>query len=322
MMRLFYKAKNLSPVKTFAFYCTAIIFLLFFTGINNVSAKTQPDKHLKIGASEIEVFFAPGVGGEGYAASQQEILEWIDRSAKAVVDYFHGFPVKNLSISINDGAGARVDGTSYHGENPLITISINRGMTAEFLFDDWVMVHEMVHLSFPPVNRRHNWLLEGLATYVEPIVRVRAGIMKEENAWSWLIKGTPQGLPKAGDKGLDNTPTWGRKYWGGAVFFVLADIEIHKQTNNKFGIEHALRAIQAAGGSMQLENNWEVRKALAIADKATGTKILMTLYEQMKDKPVMTDLATIWRELGVSLKDTNIIYNDAAPLAAIRRSIY
>jgi predicted metalloprotease with PDZ domain len=195
-------------------------------------------------------------------------------------------------------------------------------MTKEFLFDDWVMVHEMVHLSFPPVKRRHYWLLEGLANYVEPIVHVRAGIMKEESAWRWLINGTPQGLSKAGGQGLDNTPSWGRKYWGGALFFVLADITIHKQTNNEFVIEHALRAIQAAGGSMQLENDWAVSRALAIGDKATGTKILMTLYEQMKDKPVMTDLAAIWRELGVSLIGTSIIYNDAAPLATIRRSIY
>ena len=211
---------------------------------------------------------------------------------------------------------------AYHGEKPSIVISINSSMSAKFLFDDWVIVHEMVHLAFPPVNRRHNWLLEGLATYVEPIVRVRAGIMKEEKAWRWLINGTPQGLPKTGDKGLDNTLTWGRKYWGGAVFFVLADIEIHKQTKNKFGIEHALRAINAEGGSMQLENDWEVSKALLIGDKATGTKVLMSLYEQHKDKSVMTDLAAVWKQLGVSQIGSSIIYNDTAPLSAIRRSIY
>ena len=321
-MRLLSIAINSAPAKTFSFHFAVLILVLFLGGISNASAKTLPDKLLKIGGAEIEVFFAPGVADEAYAASQEEIIEWIERSAKAVVDYFHVFPVKNLNIRITDGAGARVGGTSYPGATPFITISINQAMTKEFLFDDWVMVHEMVHLSFPPLKRRHYWLLEGLATYVEPIVRVRAGIMKEDNAWRWLINGTPQGLPKAGDKGLDNTPTWGRKYWGGAVFFFLADIAIHKQTNNKFGIEHALRAIQAAGGSMQLEMDWEVSKALAIGDKATGTKVLMTLYKQMKDKPVITDLAVIWKELGVSLKGTEVVYNNAALSAKIRKSIY
>jgi hypothetical protein len=163
--------------------------------------------------------------------------------------------------------------------------------------------------------------LEGLATYIEPIVRVRAGIMPEEKAWRWLIKGTPQGLPKAGDRGLDNTPTWGRKYCGGAVFFLLADIQIHQQTNNKYGIEHALQAIQAAGGSMQLEHNWPVTKALAIGDKATGTHVLMTLYNSMKDRAVQTDLNAIWKNLGVSLNSDRITFNDNSPQAKLRKSL-
>ena len=40
----------------------------------------------------------------------------------------------------------------------------------------------------------------------------------------------PKGLPQAGDQGLDNTGTWGREYWGGAMFCLLADIEIRKAT--------------------------------------------------------------------------------------------
>ena len=49
------------------------------------------------------------------------------------------------------------------------------------------------------------------------------------------MKSMPFGLPKEGDKGLDYTHTWGRTYWGGAIFCLLADIEIRQQTNNKNG---------------------------------------------------------------------------------------
>lgn len=321
LMRINSKVVSLAPAKNFSCHFATLIVLLWLGGFNNAFAITPPDKLLKIGGAEIEVFFAPGVAGEGYAANHRDVIEWIERSANAVVDYFQVFPVKNLAISIDDGAGARVGGTAYHGKNPLLSIRINRRMSADFLYDDWVMVHEMVHLSFPPLRRSHNWLLEGLATYVEPIVRVRAGIMKEEKAWRWLINGTPQGLPKAGDQGLDYTPTWGRKYWGGAVFFLLADIQIHQQTNNKYGIEHALQAIQAAGGSMQLENSWPVTKALAIGDKATGTNVLVTLYEQMKNKPVMTDLGAIWKNLGVSLSRGSISFDDNASQSSLRKSL-
>ena len=57
----------------------------------------------------------------------------------------------------------------------------------------------------------------------------------------------PKGLPAAGDRGLDYTPTWGRTYWGGALFCLLADIDIRKRTSNRFGLQDALRAIVAAG---------------------------------------------------------------------------
>ncbi|MGK0272880.1 MAG: hypothetical protein ACI88H_003556 [Cocleimonas sp.] len=136
-----------------------------------------------------------------------------------------------------------------------------------------------------------------------------------------MIKGTPQGLPESGNQGLDNTPTWGQRYWGGAIFFLVADIRIHQQSNNKFGIEHALRAIQREGGSMQLEENWEVVKALSIGDKATGTNILVTLYNKMKDKAVMTDLNAIWKDLGVSYQNKKISYDDTAKSVDLRQSL-
>lgn len=279
-------------------------------------------KTFTIGGAEIDVYFDPGVAEGNYKLNKDQILTWIETSAKAVTTYFHRFPVKNLSLTIKDGARNRVDGSAYHGKQPFIIINLRESFDEKTLANDWVMVHEMVHLAFPPVKRRHHWLLEGLATYVEPIVRVRAGLLKEDKAWEWLIKGTPQGLPKAGNKGLDNTPTWGQRYWGGAIFFLVADMRIHQQTNNKLGIEHALLEIQRKGGSMQLDENWEVRKALSIGDKATGTNVLVTLYDEMRDKAVMTDLPAIWKELGVSWDGSKITYDETANSIKLRNSIY
>ena len=61
-----------------------------------------------------------------------------------------------------------------------------------------------------------------------------------------MVDGMPQGLPAAGDQGLDNTHIWGRTYRGGAMFCLLADIEIRKQTGNAKGLLDALRAINRA----------------------------------------------------------------------------
>lgn len=302
-------------LSTITFSCIVIL-------TTQTTSALAADKTLHIGGAKIEIDFTPGVAEHAYKLNRQQVIAWIERSANAVTQYFKRFPVKTLNMSITDGARDRVNGVAYHGSEPLVVINIRPSFDETTLAKDWVMVHEMVHLSFPPVHRRHLWLLEGLATYVEPITRVRAGLLTEDKAWEWLIKGTPQGLPEAGNKGLDNTPTWGQRYWGGAIFFLVADRRIHQQTNNKFGIEHALRAIQHDGGSMQLEHNWEVLEALSIGDQATGTKVLVNLYKEMRDKAVMTDLDSIWKSLGVSLEGNKIIYDDTAVEAELRRSIF
>src|SRR5260370_11557077 len=90
---------------------------------------------------------------------------------------------------------------------------------------------------------------EGIDTYVEPIVRAYVGRLTCEQVWGDMVRDMPQGLPEAGDQGLDNTRTWGRTYWGGAIFCLLADIGIRKHTGNAKGLQDALRAINRAGGT-------------------------------------------------------------------------
>ena len=114
-----------------------------------------------------------------------------------------------------------------------ITIAVGRASSASDFAEDWVLTHEMVHLAFPSVPEEHHWIEEGSATYVEPIARARTGDLSPEKVWGDLVDGLPKGLPQAGDRGLDFTPTWGRTYWGGALFCLLADIEIRKRTETR-----------------------------------------------------------------------------------------
>ena len=104
-----------------------------------------------------------------------------------------------------------------------------------------------------------------------------------------MMRDMKQGLPKPGDRGLDGTPTWGRIYWGGAIFCLIADIEIRKRTGNKAGLQQALRAIADAGGT--IEHDWPIVRIFSVGDAATGTTILADLYEKMGTKPYAPDLS-------------------------------
>src|ERR1043166_555637 len=279
-------------------------------------AGAQDKDQLDIGGGRIDVIFSSAPA----APLRKLILAWVASSARAVTVYYEQFPVSHLQLRVRffDGHGVR-GGRTTGWDGPLISIAVGRSSTAAYFSEDWVLTHEMVHLAFPSVPDQHHWIEEGSATYVEPIARARAGDLTPEKVWGDLIDGLPQGLPQRGDRGLDFTPTWGRTYWGGALFCLLADIEIRKRTGNKRGLEEPFRAIRKAGGT--IESEWPLTRALEIGDRAIGLPVLRELYEKMKATPAPVDLNALWKELGVERRNGKTTFDDGAPLAAIRKAI-
>ncbi|MFT3764650.1 MAG: hypothetical protein QM820_03895 [Minicystis sp.] len=103
------------------------------------------------------------------------------------------------------------------------------------------------------------------------------------------------------------------------MFWLLGDIEIRKRTGNARSIDDALRAVSRAGGNVA--ERWDLDRALAIADEAAGAPTLRPLRARLGSAPVRVDLAALWRSLGVSLAGGRVVYDDGAPLAAIRKGI-
>src|SRR3989442_4715497 len=132
--------------------------------------------------------------------------------------------------------------------------------------------------------------------------------------WSELIRDVPEAWPEPGDEGLDNAHTWGRTYWGGALFCLLADVEIHRRTKNRKGLEDALRGILSAGGDIR--QDWDLKKALRVGDRATAVSVLTPLYDKMKDQPGGADLAALWKQLGVERERNRAVFRHDLPLAA------
>jgi predicted metalloprotease with PDZ domain len=182
-----------------------------------------------------------------------------------------------------------------------------------------MLTHEMVHLTFPSVSEDHHWIEEGIASYVEPFARMQAGNLQATRVWGDMMRDMWQGLPREGDEGLDRTHTWASTYWGGALFCLMADVKIRQQTKNKKGLQDALRGIMNAGGNVA--QDWDLRRALQVGDKATGTHVLEELYERMRDKPLPVDLDSLWKQLGVERQDGITRFREDAPWAPIRRSI-
>lgn len=197
---------------------------------------------------------------------------------------------------------------------------VGHAVRPEPLARDWRMTHEFVHVGTPGMIRRHDWLGEGLATYLEPLARLARGKIEREEVWGDLVKSLPLGQPEDGDEGLDRTPTWGRKYWGGALFCLLADVEAHRRTHNQRSLVDAIRAIHGAGGTVSAR--WTMERFIEVGDGAIGAPVLAELYAKHAEHPVRVDLEALFRDLGVvSGPGRRITFDDAAPLADVRRAI-
>jgi hypothetical protein len=289
----------------------AMIWLVFGS-----RTAAQDNAQLEIGGGKIDVIFSSAPA----EPLRDLVLRWVASSARAVTVYYEQFPVSHLQIRLRffEGRGVR-GGRTTGWDGPAIAIAVGWSSSASDFTEDWVLTHEMVHLAFPSVPEEHHWIEEGSATYIEPIARARAGDLTPEKIWGDLVDGLPKGLPRPGDRGLDFTPTWGRTYWGGALFCLLADIEIRKRTRNKKGLEDALRAILKAGGT--IESDWPIARTLEIGDGGTGVPVLRELYEKMKATPAPVDLSALWKELGVERRGGKIKFDSKAPRAAIRTAI-
>jgi hypothetical protein len=276
---------------------------------------------LKIGDSVLQVDFANG----SMDLTTDQVLKHIHDAAEAIATYYGRFPVARARILVAPTQGGRresIGGTTWgnvDGVAGFTRLRIAEHATQANLAEDWVTTHELDHMAFPNLPEENHWMEEGLASYVEPVARVMTGNLEAKRIWADMVRGMPQGEPASGDQGLDHTHTWGRTYWGGALFCLVADVEIRKQTHNRKGLRDALRAIVAEGGT--IDHSWPLERAFAVGDKATGTHVLTDMYAKWKDAPVEVDLLKLWDELGVRAAGNSVEFDSKAPMAKVREAI-
>lgn len=298
----------------------AVLALVLASAVNLPAAAADcpqaVDETLKIGAATLCVVF-----GDAETTAGKDLLRaWIARSAHIVADYYGRFPATSVLLKLGamdgDGVGG---GRTTNEANLVIQVRVGREVTATTLAQDWVLVHEMVHLALPELGYTHNWLAEGLATYVEGVARAQAGNRDIADVWAEDRHSMPLGLPRSGEGGMDQTRTWARTYWGGALFCLQADIALRQQTANRLGLQAALQAILRDTGGYA--NERDIDAVLRLGDGATGTHVLEDLYQHSKATPKATDLDALWKELGVPADPKTQPFDDHAPLAPIRIAI-
>jgi hypothetical protein len=278
---------------------------------------TMRMRHVDIpGGATIDV----AIASASYAVSDDALVAWVAHSARTMGRFLGCFPLERVMVLVVPADGKEVAHGETMGDGGA-SIVVDVGLRADdrALLTDWVLPHEMIHLAVPSVSRRHHWIEEGIAVYSQPIARARAGELSPRDVWHDFATWMPKGAAAPGDRGLDDSSSWARTYWGGATFCLLADVEIRRQTGNRLGFEDALRGILASGGSVA--QIWDFERLLETADAAVGAPVLRRMRDQFAREPWRVDLPGLFRDLGVVVRGDDVELLEDAPLSAVRRAI-
>ena len=250
------------------------------------------------------------------------LTTWVKGAAGCIAGLYGRFPVAaTLFVVPIPGADEVVFGRVMSLSGGSVVLLFGADTKAASSREDWVVVHELSHLGTVSFVGEGHWLEEGLATYYEPILRERAGWMTEADLWRHFAEEMPRGVHKDGEPpDLEDRDDIDSTYWGGALFAMLADLEIRKASGGKRSLDDVLRAsLQELGDATRQA---KVLDFIRVGDQAAGSSALSGVYERVALHGGAVDLRALWEALGVvKHPDGTVTLRDDAPLASTRKAL-
>jgi hypothetical protein len=260
--------------------------------------------------------------GRPMAMSDDTVRAWVGDAGRTVAGLFGRFPVQEATVffvSVPD-SNEVVFGKVLSLAGASVCVIVGQGMPASAVQSDWVLVHELFHLGFPSFRGEGRWLGEGLATYYEPILRARAGVLTDAELWTEFAEQMPRGQPRRGSSaGLIHREDLDSVYWGGAMWALAADVAIREETRGQKSLDDVLRAALARGGDAT--RVWTVADVVELGDEVTGTHVLRRLYERHAARGERIDLAGLMSNLGVERRGRSVSLREDRPLSGMRKAI-
>ena len=262
----------------------------------------------------IELAVLPGLAPQ----TRGHLRAWVEAQAKAAAQLDGRFPVERLLLVVIPSRPASSPvgfARVTRGGGVSIAALVRRDAQLDDLLRDWVLVHEFTHLRHPFVSRGDAWLSEGLATYYQEVLRVRAGLRSAEQAFARLHRGVRQGRFPAGSSltsesaAMYRTGNFASVYWGGAAFALLADVELRRRSQGRLSLDHVLREIGdcCAGASRA----WPARKLLERMDEVAGLEVFAPLAQRYAQQGGVPQLDSSYADLGIEIQGARVRFEEA-----------
>lgn len=247
------------------------------------------------------------------------VLKWVQDAGTCLAQLYGHFPVPRASVFLLPvkGAAEPVFGKTLSLGGPSILVLTGSEYDVSTIHDDWVLVHEMIHVGTPTFVGKQRWIGEGLATYLEPRLRARMGWLTPERLFGLWAREMRRGVPAVGNTlPLDERDSIDDIYWGGALLLFLSDVHIRVATKGLHSLDDVVRHMVAEGGDGT--QVWPLERFLEAGDEATGTHVLRDVYERYGKGVERPDLEGLLASLGIVRKGDDQIELVDAPWASVR----
>ena len=292
------------------------------------AAGTANVTQVEVAGATLQIEFKTPIDDEKAA----ELIVWIQATAENVSLTYGRFPnpaPKIIVIPSNRnpwGADSAVTFgrvTRNHGET--VELFINPDRPIEEFYADWTATHEFSHLMLPLLSQRYRWISEGFATYYQNVLQSRAGHYTPEFAWQRLTEGFERGR----ESNPDLSPNQAAEarvanarmkiYWSGAAIALLADIELRQRSGGEESLDTALGDLQRC--CLPSYQRWSGPDLFRRLDSFLESPVFMPLYREYANEVGFPPTASVIDKLGVETTTTGVVFDDDAPLAAIRDAI-
>jgi len=250
------------------------------------------------------------------AAQKQTVSDWL-RHMGSSISLLHGtWPRERIRIALEkySSSEAVIFGRILRRRPEGILFYVNPDRPLQEFVNSWTPYHELAHLFIPYPGRTDVWFSEGLASYYQNILRLRAGVLTTDEVITRFEAAFKRG--DQDDEHADLTlgelsrdmrakRAFMRVYWSGALYFMEADLAL-RQLAQPMTLDDVLRRYNDC-----CLPEGEIRRGRSLAadfDRLSNSSLFTDLYNKYENSHAMP----AWQTLLKQAKDSGLL---AAPSA-------
>lgn len=287
------------------FFRVALLLLIASGASTTLVCAEEVSHTLHSANSTIKVRFT-----DRFTPQQQEkIMYWLEQNASAVTTLYGEFPIPRAVVTVQKSRRANEPvpwGQVLRKHTEGVLFHVNPKFSRADFIGDWTAAHEFSHLFIPFPGNQDSWFSEGLATYLQNTLRVRAGMLTEQQGWQKLYDGLRRGQRDTKMQAMPlvelspkmwESRSYQRVYWSGVCYFLQSEIDLFKVTAGRHSLDSVLRDFNRC--CRFEKQNWNAPALARKFDEISGTEVFSRNLRHMLKTHALPEVKPLFAALGL-----------------------